>query len=253
MQSTENLEKNLAPQSYWDDAYKDYVLQDNDDEDEIVAWIKKYVPINANGSCIEIGCFPGRYLTVFGKLKYTLHGVDLTPRVLKDFPEWLKSLNYNTGKFEQNDFFNFNAPQKYDVVCSFGFIEHFKNWETVLEKHIAMVQEGGYLVIETPNFKGFFQRLIHLVLDYENYKRHYIESMSPKKWKKICEKHGLTVVFSGYLGTFKFWIDQPPKTYIQKKILDKLIKYYPRLMKLKEGKASYSPYCGIIAKLEKRK
>lgn len=251
MQSPENVNTNLASQEYWDEAYKNYTFEDSSDEDQIVQWIKKYIPPTTNGSCFEVGCFPGRYLTVFGKLNYELNGLDLTPRIKKDFPEWLKSKGYKTGQFEQTDFLKFNPDRKFDVVCSFGFIEHFTNWEEVFEKHISLVKENGYLVIETPNFRGFFQRLIHYYLDNKNYKRHYVPSMNPKKWEKLCRKHGFKIVYSGYMGNFQFWVDEEPTTYFKRKIFLKLIEYYPKLQKLKPGRASYSPYCGIIAKLEK--
>jgi 2-polyprenyl-3-methyl-5-hydroxy-6-metoxy-1,4-benzoquinol methylase len=247
------LNTNLANQSYWDDSYALYQLNETVADDDIIKkWILKYVPKTNNGECFEIGCFPGRYLTVMGDLGYTLNGIDLTPRVNSDFPEWLKSKGYKIGSFIKDDFLKLKSEKKYDLVCSFGFIEHFTNWDEIFEKHIELVNEEGYIVIETPNFRGFFQRLIHYVLDYENYKRHYVPSMNPKKWKKLCEKHGFTTIYSGYIGEFQFWIDKQPTTYIKTKLFNRLITNYERMKKWKPNNPHYSPYCGIIAKRIKK-
>ena len=165
MQSDIEINKNLASQDYWDDAYANYSLHDKVGDDDIVKkWILNNVQKGNGLSCLEIGCFPGRYLTVMGDLGYTLSGVDLTPRVKDEFPEWLKSEGYSVGTFVQEDFFKFQPKQKFDLVCSFGFIEHFTNWESVLLKHIELINETGYLVIETPNFRGWVQKFILYVL-----------------------------------------------------------------------------------------
>lgn len=245
--------RNLAEQSYWDDAYANHQLTEVLDAGDIVkAWLLKYVPPIENGTCFEVGCFPGRYLTVLGKLGYELNGLDLTPRVLNDFPIWLKSLGYKTGEFVQKNFLEFSSAKKYDVVCSFGFIEHFTNWEEIFVKHIELVKPGGYLVIETPNFKGLAQRIIHYFLDRENYNRHYLPAMSPKKWSALCRKHGFEIIHSGYIGEFQFWVDKEPTTYFKRKFFQALIDYYPRLRRLPPEKKMYSPYCGIVARLNQK-
>ncbi|MDP2385904.1 MAG: class I SAM-dependent methyltransferase [Bacteroidota bacterium] len=252
MQSDKNINTNLASQSYWDEAYAGYSLQDKVADDDIVKkWLLKYIPKVNGASCMEIGCFPGRYLTVMGDLGYKLSGIDLTPRVKNEFPAWLKKEGYDVGSFSQEDFLKFNPQEKYDMVCSFGFIEHFTNWQEVFLKHIELVNDNGYLVIETPNFRGWFQRFIHWFLDNENYKRHYIPSMNPDKWAKLCEKHGFEIIFKGHIGEFQFWVDKLPTTYVRTKVFNRLITNYEKLKSMKPGKPAYAPYCGIIARKKK--
>ena len=113
MQSDIEINKNLASQDYWDDAYANYSLHDKVGDDDIVKkWILNNVQKGKGLSCLEIGCFPGRYLTVMGDLGYTLSGVDLTPRVKDEFPAWLKSEGYSVGTFVQEDFFKFQPKTK---------------------------------------------------------------------------------------------------------------------------------------------
>ena len=65
-------------------------------------------------------------------------------------------------------------------VSSFGFIEHFVNWKEILTQQARLVNNGGYLVVEAPNFYGLIQKMLHWFFDKENYKRHYVPSMSPQ-------------------------------------------------------------------------
>jgi SAM-dependent methyltransferase len=214
--------------------------------DELRKWMEANVPRTDSKSCIEIGCFPGRYLAVLGTLGYELHGIDLTPRV-NEIGQWLHSQGYKTGSFSHGNFLEYNSPRSYDLVCSFGFIEHFTNWEEVLQKHIGMVAPGGMLVIETPNFRGFLQNLLHRFLDKENYKRHYIPAMNPNRWKEIAEAAGFEVKYHGWFGQFEFWSDSAPPGFFGKAALKVLSWCMPFLKKRKPGTASLSPYCGIIA------
>lgn len=241
--------QNLADQSYWDSSYANHKFEMAPSVDPVRQWIEKNIPASQGKSCFEIGCFPGRYLSVFGKLGYELHGVDLTPRVTKDFPEWLKASGFKTGEFQQADIFKFSTEKKYDLVCSFGFIEHFPNWDEVLKIHAELVAPGGLLVVETPNFRGAIQKFIHTSLDKENYLRHYIPSMDPFKWKKVLEGMGFEISYCSYMGRFEYWTDVPPKGFFQKSISRVTSVIGNRILKrLPADKKIYSPYIGIIAK-----
>jgi L-malate glycosyltransferase len=251
MSTPHNLKHNLADQDYWNTSYSDYALSENETEDEISGWLNAHVPPGNGTDCLEIGCFPGRYLTFFGKRGYVLHGVDLTPRVKTDFSEWLRARGFRTGRFEMADFFEFEPGRLYDIVCSFGFIEHFTNWEMVFKKHLRLVAPGGYIIIETPNFRGWMQRAIHYILDRANYKRHYIPAMDPVKWAQICRQEGFEIVTSGYIGEFSFWTDKMPEGRLKEKLFKKLLEYTPWLKKRGAGLAHLAPYCGIIAKRKK--
>lgn len=244
-----NKQNNLAQQSYWDSSYSQYQFKTAGTEDEIRTWIlENFSPVSGK-TCFEIGCFPGRYLSVFGELGYELNGVDLTPRVTKDFPKWLKDSGFKTGQFFEKDIFSFKTTRKFDLVCSFGFIEHFKNWKEVLKIQADLVDINGFIVLETPNFRGIFQKLIHLIFDHENYKRHYIPAMNPRKWKKILAKNNFQIINYGYLGGFDFWVDHVPATFFKKKLYYLIAKIRSKQTgKNLKGRLSYSPYCILIAK-----
>ncbi len=88
---------NFAEQSVWDEGYAQHEFFVAPKDDALRQWIETHFP-RANKSCLELGCFPGRYLAVFGELGYELNGLDLTPRVEQDFSAWLKSMHYPGGR-----------------------------------------------------------------------------------------------------------------------------------------------------------
>ena len=114
---------------------------------------------------IEIGSFPGPHLATFGDLGYQLNDVDFCVDNEKGLPDWLRKEGFKTGEFSVSDFFEFQPKRQYDVACSFGFIEHFINYEEVIAKHASLVNDKGYLVITTPNFRGLIQNQLNKHFD----------------------------------------------------------------------------------------
>lgn len=240
--------KSIVEQKYWDSGYERIELSIAPPEDGVRKWVEKYIP-RGNGSCFEVGCFPGRYLAVFGEKGYELNGIDLTGRVEKDLPVWLKSQGFRIGSFEKRDFLKYRPNEKYDVVCSFGLIEHFINWPELIKKHLELVKDNGYLVISTPNFRGLVQRLLHRTLDEESFRRHLLDSMRPDVWADLAIEEGFNIVFKGYFGGFDFWFDAQHRNDLQNYWLGKLIENLPDLKRRwSKDRSIYSAYCGLIAR-----
>ncbi|MFH0764096.1 MAG: class I SAM-dependent methyltransferase [Candidatus Omnitrophota bacterium] len=242
---------NLRDQKAWCNIWSNHKHFSIASKESIVRrWIEEYFKIlkNEEKNVLEIGCFPGSHLAVWGELGYELNGIDFYPRVSNELPHWLKSENYKVGNFYEVDFFKYNEKNKFDVVCSFGFIEHFTNFEEVLNKHAFLVKEGGYLVISTPNYRGFIQRILHSALDTASYKEHYIPSMNPYLWKNIAERSGFHTIFCGGFGNFWFWANSEKANFIQKISIKLLLKTLPVLSRLPSCLA-YSPCYGLIARL----
>lgn len=211
--------------------------------------IKKYIPANPAGNCIEIGSFPGPFLAVMGDLKYTLNGIDFHPKNEVELPQWLSCQNFKIGSFVTADFFEYQFSKTYDVVSSFGFIEHFNDFENVILKHAALVNAGGYLVITVPNFRGSIQHLLHKVFDKENLALHNIESMRPELWARVLQDHGFQILYKGYFGGFLFWRGAEKLNGFKKKAYWLISRIIPRINKVLWFESpSFSAYCGIVAK-----
>lgn len=238
---------NKASTEFWNKRYeniKPYIIENNN---VIKQWIDRFLPNIENAECIEIGCYPGRFLTIFGEKGYKLYGIDLAEKT-PEIPLWLKANNYNVGTFWQEDFTIFVPPTKFDLVLSFGFIEHFINWEEILEKHLEYVENNGFLVVEAPNLLGTFQNYLHRNFNREYFKKHHIPAMDIAKWKKIVEKHGFKILYSGYFEQFDFFLNNPQNNKLVKLILKLLKRISPFLgWILPKNKKTYSPFGGIIA------
>ncbi len=243
----------LTDEKYWDEGYQGQQLTAAT-EGSLPDLLNAYLDKVENKTCIEIGSFPGTYLPAIGKKGYTLNGIDFNERNKTDLPPWLAGLGLKTGEFWSGDFFEFvkTANKKYDLVCSFGFIEHFENYDEVIQAHLDMVSPGGKVIITTPNFAGWMQYIPHRLFDKENLAKHNVKSMAPKKWKKLMESNGFEVKYCGYFGKYYFWYDPAEhrsklKMFFLKNV-NRLIFNLNKLVKMsgKESKA-YSAFCGIVA------
>ncbi len=238
----------LATTQFWDDQNNKYDFKIADSTDPVIEFFEKELPWQQLKSSFEVGCFPGGYLAYFGTKGLEVNGVDLSDRIETELVPFYQLKQLKVGTFQHGDFFKMQSVNGFDVVCSFGFIEHFENWQAVVEKHIDLLSANGYLVITTPNFRGSFQNFFHRNFDLENYQRHYIPSMDPQLWKAFLEQKGMEVIKAGYFGKFDFWLEKTP-SFIKHLIVAVLVRLKPLMAKfIPRGSESYSPYCGIIAR-----
>lgn len=239
---------NLADQEYWENSYVGMEFSQPDQDDFIRTWINRHVP-RGTGDCIEVGCFPGRFLSVFGDLGYRLNGIDLASRIDTHVPKWLAAHGYQVGKFDRADFLTFPLEPRYDVVSSFGFIEHFTDWFDVLARHADLVRPGGYLVIEAPNFSGLVQRCLRRLFDPTGLDRHYTPSMNSQGWAEVATRLGFEIVQAGPIANFSFWKCAPIEEGIRSELMMMLDIIQPILETREETRAhAAAGYHGLIAK-----
>ncbi len=232
-------------QSYWDNAYRS--IHYSVGNDALTAWLDKVV-VRKPQKVFEPGCYPGRYLAYLGKKGWQVSGVDLTPRMETDFGPWLTQEGITLGRIERGDALAYMATteDRYDLVCSFGFIEHFWSFDEIIRLHAKITKPGGQIVIATPNFRGTVQLLLHSWLDKENLDRHVIPAMSPKTWVGQLRRAGCEVSWVGHMGGFDFWTDRKPQKLIER-LAWKLVRCCGRSLKWLPQHEAYSPYCGIVA------
>jgi 2-polyprenyl-3-methyl-5-hydroxy-6-metoxy-1,4-benzoquinol methylase len=240
------IKKDFVNQAHWNQGYERVGPMASDHEDPIRMLLERTLPKGRLRS-IELGCYPGRYLAVLGEMGHELNGCDLTPKV-HDLADWFGKCGFVTGLFEQQDVFQLDASAQYDVVASFGLIEHFGNWRDLFIKHMEMVTPGGYLVVTTPNFKSMLQHTLHKALDSENLKIHNVESMSPAIWAKMARDAGFEIIFQGGIGRFEFWADAQKRNIFQKIVLKGIRATRPLWRYAPAGTLGLSPYYGIVAR-----
>ena len=248
--------KVFAPQNIWDDYFTDYY--DNfksllDYEDGISKLIYQYIP-NVKGhsekSFFEIGCYLARYMYHFGKLDYTLNGIDQCQDMDKKFTDYLKNEGFKVGNITIEDVFKLKTEKQYDVVASFGFIEHFSNFLELIELHFKLVKKGGYAMITIPNLASPVQYAFHKLFDQDHLAIHNLKALKPDAWKEVVNKDEYDIVFDGYAGELKFWVADQKRNFFQKAFLKIFFSKLVRRMvnSVKTNSKYYSPYYCLIVK-----
>jgi len=242
------MKDSIVDQQDWDKGYEKTRLEPSAKDDPVRRWLESHIP-PGRGTALELGCFPGRYLVVLAMLGYEVHGIDLTPRIETELKGWLLANGYRAGEFIRADVTNHVFEKKYDVVCSFGLIEHFTGWKELLKRHAGLVKPGGFLAVSTPNFRGIVQQALHRSLDGQNLSLHILDAMDPKQWAEVIQPLGFEIVSAGHFGGFDFWVGAEDRNLMQKAVI-RLIRYScPVLGRLLPSRVSaYSAYCGLIAR-----
>jgi SAM-dependent methyltransferase len=197
----------LTDSSFWDGYWGSFSLPNTIDErhsfDRTLADGLRRVLARASGDVLEVGCAPGRWLAFLSRelglhvsgIEYTTEGAAATRRNLQ-----LLGIPY--GDVRDADFFAVAPSPVYDVVVSFGFVEHFSNVATVFERHAAWLRPGGRLVIGVPNFAGVHGTL-QRILDPSVLALHNVSIMSTERLASLGEEAGLETQSVEYLGSFE--------------------------------------------------
>jgi 2-polyprenyl-3-methyl-5-hydroxy-6-metoxy-1,4-benzoquinol methylase len=236
----------FTTQQRWDDSYAEVPLEAAAPGDPVRLWLERHIPHRV-GTALELGCFPGRYLAVLGELGYEVNGMDLTPRIT-ELPAWFQQMGRRTGSFTQADVFTHPVSRRFDVVCSFGLIEHFGDWSGLLRRHAGLVEEGGLLAVSTPNFRGAVQQSLHRWLDRENLAEHNLEAMVPSAWADVVVPLGFEILQCGWLGPFDFWTGPGRRSRLQRATVKVIRRAVPLLRWLPEDAGAYAPYCALVAR-----
>jgi 2-polyprenyl-3-methyl-5-hydroxy-6-metoxy-1,4-benzoquinol methylase len=247
-------QERLTTEADWLQSYDQQELSDQDNH-SIAILLQQFAGNGEGKTAIEIGSYPGSFLPTLGRLGYTLNGIDFNPNNVTVLPAWLKSKGCRVGQFITDDFFNFSqqSTQQYDLVCSFGFIEHFKNFDEVIHYHTKLVAPGGKLIITTPNFRGLLQYIPRRIFDNENLKKHHLPSMQPLHWKNQLLQLGFEVEHTGFNGGYTFWVDKSiDRSWLSKKLLRatelSIYQFKKLFVKIRWESAVFSSNCVIVAK-----
>ena len=223
---------------------------DLDDDNDIKLWIEQHVDFSALDNCIEIGCYPGRYLKIFADKGVEVHGIDYIPNV-GDVERLFKALGYRTGSFQCMDFHTDSIDRKYDGVVSLGFIEHFDDWERVFEKHLDLVSDNGMLILEVPNFRGWLQRIPRYLFDRDNFLKHNLKAMDMPRWIEILEINEFEILRADYLGGYKLWFKRKGgrlESAVKRQLLRILRRMKRWVFPSAENHPAFSSTIGVIAR-----
>lgn len=154
---------------------------------------------------LELGCAPGICTAAIVKdSNWQISGIDFsdTAEIFLETVSLVKK-KANLYKF---DFLTDSIDKKFDVVASYGLIEHFEKLtlENVLKIHDYYLNSGGKLIIEVPNFNGF-QYFWHYLFDFQDLKIHNLKVMNPEFLTNYYASLGYKIIYCNFIGNLHVW------------------------------------------------
>ena len=203
--------KDKAGQEYWNVTWNNSPLPNvwnvdsmgvsNYVEYKLFHWIaetlEKLGKIGPAVHLVEVGCARSQALPVLAKrLNISVAGMDYSPNGCQQTEAMMRREGV-VGPVYCLDIFSVpaNLKERFDVVISFGLIEHFSDTNEIVTALAGLLKSGGVIFTNIPNMRGttgFFQKL----LNREIYDIHI--PLTPPQVRVAHEEAGLSVIESGY-------------------------------------------------------
>lgn len=182
--------------------YGDYLLWD--------VIFKRHLPQLKGAKVLEVGSAPGEFLVRFSqRYECVPYGVEYSEIGVQINQEVFAAHGLDPDNVIHADFFSDQFHEQYrgafDVVISRGFIEHFSDPESVVEKHLSLLAEGGYLILSIPNFRGANYALLRL-FNKRLIPLHNLDIMRKAQFANLFGREELSPLFCDYYGTFSFYL-----------------------------------------------
>jgi len=157
---------------------------------------------------LELGCGNSSYLPYFAKkYGFSIHGIDYSESGCI-LARQMCALNSVDSEIICADIF---CPPvelfgQFDVVVSFGVLEHFTDTSSALSKFAKYLRPGGTILTVVPNMKGL-TGLGQKYINSDIYDLH--ELIDLNRMRNAHENAGLTVVVNKYLLFMNFGVINP--------------------------------------------
>ena len=187
--------------------------------------LDRYFQYDESRSIVEVGSAPGGNLVNFHhKYGYKTFGIEYTDDGAEINRLTFKKSGIPPENVLQNDFMDTEFIDKFhdvfDIVVSFGFLEHFTNPEEVVNHHIDILKPGGLLYVTIPNFR-YLNYVLKVFFGSEFISTHNLNLMDVEVFKKCFSHKDIEVLECGYFGGFQF--TQPTCTKPWKRIIEKIM------------------------------
>jgi len=175
----------------------------------------RYLPASCEGlSVLEIGSAPGDFLVRFARafgatpygVEYTRHGAERNRACFSR--NGIDPENVIETDFFSREFLN-SHRDRFDIVISRGFIEHFEDAKEVVSRHVEVLRPGGLLFIQIPSLRGVYYPWTRL-FNPGLLPVHNLEIMELKAFCRSFEGLPLETLRCSHFGTFSFWMFTAP-------------------------------------------
>jgi 2-polyprenyl-3-methyl-5-hydroxy-6-metoxy-1,4-benzoquinol methylase len=212
------------------------VLDRMSNYDEHLRWnaiFPRYLGDLRGSRVLEVGSAPGEYIVEFSQkygcipygVEYSDIGAELNRKVFA-------RNGFDPANVIYADFFSDEFHQKYKerfrVVISRGFIEHFTDVKSVIDRHMNVLAPGGYLIVSVPNLRGINYTLAD-VFNKEVIPLHNIEIMHKHVFADLFVRKDLERLFCDHYGTFSFYVFTAGRSPVMQRTLKAAYKVQPIL------------------------
>ena len=155
---------------------------------------------------IEIGCAPGKLLAwVAGVLKAEVSGLDYSEPGIARCRDLADALGLGMTLYHDDFFSHHLDPSSFDVVTSFGVIEHFDDARPAVKRHLDLVKPGGVALIVIPNYGALYGALQRWC-DAPNLALHNLEIMNPSALKALVDSPDVESARAYPFGAVSPWL-----------------------------------------------
>jgi 2-polyprenyl-3-methyl-5-hydroxy-6-metoxy-1,4-benzoquinol methylase len=157
------------------------------------------IEINPGMTVFEIGCGDSVFLEFLVET-YTISpfGLDSSPKGIELIKNRLPDY---AEHFVLSDVEIYSDSSKFDLVTSFGFLEHFTDREAIWRKSYELTKNEGYCLSVVPNLSGlnyYFAKHIAKIMDWH--------VAIPKSILELEAKSaGYEIVESGFFGGYRLF------------------------------------------------
>ncbi len=172
-------------------------------ERAIDCWLAELMDSCGTGplTILELGCAPGLMIHKMHSQRpnHMYFGLDYVAGALSD-AEALFCKHDIKCTLYQADCRDFAPPHKFDLVVSFGLIEHFQDPLPIVRAHAKCCRPGGLVALTIPNYRPLPVRWLMSRLDPDALVAHNLELMRTEVLKDLLNNAKLVDVKSGMCG-----------------------------------------------------
>lgn len=162
--------------------------------------------VGPDDNYLEIGCAPGKLLAwVASVLDAKVTGLDYSQSGIERCRALFNDLGLKAELHHDDLFDNRLPPNYFDIVTSFGFIEHFSDSRLVVKRHMDLVKPGGVALITIPNYSGIYSTL-QSWCDASSLVMHNLEIMNTDALNDLVDIAGTETVRVYSYGRFSPWL-----------------------------------------------
>ena len=155
---------------------------------------------------LEVGCAPGKILAwVAVDRGADVAGLDYSDRGIAWARRLFEALSISADLRCEDLLATTFPAASFDVVYSFGLVEHFEDPEPIVRAHVALSKPGGKVVIGVPHYGGIYGRLQRW-FDPDNLAIHNVDIMSVDALTRLAPRDLASRVRAYEAGRLSPWL-----------------------------------------------